>query len=121
MNKDNIIYWTATGIIALMMGFSGVAYFTVPNMPAEFAKTGFPDFFRVELGIAKIIGVLALVLPMIPIKIKDAAYAGFGIVLVSASVAHAGIGDEVAKIVTSLVILGILAVPYIYLHKKTTV
>ncbi len=121
MNKNNIIYWTTTSIIALMMGFSGVAYLTNPDIKVEFAKTGFPDFFRVELAVAKILGVLVLVLPMIPTKIKDAAYAGFGIVLISAAVAHAGIGDDATKVSTPLVVMGILAVSYIYLHKKVAV
>ncbi len=120
MNKNKIIYWISTGIISAMMLFSAYNYFTNPDMKAAFAHTGFPDFFRVELGIAKIVGVIALLLPMTPIRIKEWAYAGFGIVLISAAVAHYSLGDPMANVITPLVILGILGVSNIYSHKLQT-
>jgi DoxX-like family len=117
MNKNKIIYWVSTGIISAMMLFSAYNYFANPDMKAAFAHTGFPDFFRVELGIAKIVGVIALLLPMTPVRVKEWAYAGFGIVLISAAVAHYALGDPAANVITPLVILGILAVSNIYSNK----
>ena len=50
-------------------------------------------YFKAELTIAKILGVLALVIPAVPVKVKEFAYAGFAITLVSAAIAHFGRGD----------------------------
>src|SRR5436190_12633098 len=118
MKKNNIIFWTSTGIIALMMGFSGFSYFTNPEVVDGFKQMGFPDYFRVELGIAKIAAVIALVIPQIPKRIKEWAYVGLGIVFISASVAHFGHGDTIDKIITPMVIMAILAVSYIYKEKR---
>ena len=120
MKKEAIIYWAATGLISLMMLFSGYSYFMNPEMKAAFAHTGFPDFFRVELGAAKILGVAALLLPMVPAVVKNFAYAGFAIVLASAAFTHFSIGDPISAVMTPLVILGILAVSYIYSGKLAT-
>jgi hypothetical protein len=120
MKKNQIIYWATTGLFCLMMAFSASQYFMNPEMAEGFKKIGFPDFFRIELGVAKLLGVLALLIPMVPNKIKEWAYAGFGIVLISAAVAHISVPDEnTMKAVISVVVFGIvLAVSNIYLYKK---
>lgn len=121
MKKNNIIFWTSTGIIALMMAFSAFSYFTNPQVVDGFKQMGFPDYFRVELGVAKILAVLALVIPQIPNRIKEWAYAGLGIVFISASIAHSGHGDTIDKVITPMVVLAILAVSYIYKEKRAAV
>ena len=52
---------------------------------------GFPVYFKIELTLAKILGVLALVIPAVPFKVKEFAYLGFAITLVSASIAVDGV------------------------------
>ena len=120
MNKNKIIYWVTTGIISFMMLFSAYGYFTSPDMKAAFVHLGFPDYFRMELGVFKILGVAALLLPMIPSRIKEWAYAGFGLVFISAFIAHYSSGDPASAFITPLVMLGILAVSYTYSSKLTT-
>ena len=66
MKKDNIIYWVTTGLIGAMMLFSAYNYFTNAEMKAAFVHLGFPDYFRIELGVAKIFGVLALLISAVP-------------------------------------------------------
>jgi DoxX-like family len=117
MNKNNIIYWVTTGLFGAMMLFSGYSYFANPEVGAMFAKTGFPDFFRTELGAAKIIGALALLIPQVPARVKEWAYVGFGILLLSASYTHFSLGDPAQNIITPLVFLVVLAVSNIYLNK----
>ena len=117
MKKERIIYWSTTGILALMMLFSAYSYFTAAEVVDGFKKMGFPDFFRVELGVAKVLGALVLIIPKIPSRVKEWAYAGFGITFISASIAHYKMGDLPVHIVTPLIFLGILAVSNIYLHK----
>ena len=121
MKKNKIIYWVATGIIALLMVFSAYNYLTNPQMAEGFKHLGFSDYFRVELAVAKIFGALVLIIPAIPVRIKEWAYAGFGITFISASIAHASIGDAAAMAITPIVFLIILIISNIYLHKVNKV
>ena len=117
MKKNKIIYWTSTSIISAMMLFSAFGYFTNEDMKNGFIHLGFPSYFRIELGIAKIIGALALLIPMIPLKLKEYAYAGFYLVFISAIIAHLASGDAVSVVITPIVMLGILSVSYMYYKK----
>ena len=84
---------------------------------SAFGHLGFPDYFRVELGTLKILGALALLLPMTPAKIREFAYFGFGLVFLSASHAHFSSGDGMGAVVPPLVFLAILTVSYMYKDK----
>jgi uncharacterized membrane protein YphA (DoxX/SURF4 family) len=116
MKTTKIIYWVSTSIVGLMMLFSAYAYFTNPDVQAGFTKMGFHNFFRIELGIAKLIGAIVLLTP-IAARIKEWAYAGFTITFISAFIAHTSMGDPLANAITPLVILAILIVSYISYHK----
>ena len=118
MKKNNIIYWTATSLFSIMMLFSASMYFTSPEVKAGFIKMGFHDAFRIELGLAKIIGALVLMIPVFKGSIKEWAYAGFGITLISASILHASIGDPVSNIVSPIIFLGVLAASHIFWKKR---
>ena len=61
-------------------------------MAAEFTHLGFPAYFRVQLSWAKLLGVVLLLAP-VPARLKEWAYAGFAINLVSALIAHLAVGD----------------------------
>ncbi len=117
MKKNRIIYWIATGILGAMMLFSAFGYLTNEGMKAAFVHLGFPAYFRVELAIAKIIGVLVLLIPIIPKEIKDMAYVGFAITFISAFVAHTSSGDPLSVAIMPLIFLGILVVSFIYNNK----
>ncbi len=90
-------YWISTVLFALQMSFTAYAQLRLPQVAQMFAHLGFPDYFRVELSWAKLAGVAALLLPIIPARIKEWAYAGFAITLVSALFAHLSVGDGVAQ------------------------
>lgn len=117
MKRDRIIYWVATAIVALILGFSGTMYFISPDMKGAFVHLGFPDYFRVELGIAKLIAVPLLLIPQVPHWLKEWVYVGVGIDLVSAAIAHASSGDPASAVITPLVFFGFLIVSYVYYHK----
>ncbi|WP_298148326.1 DoxX family protein [Flavobacterium sp.] len=117
MNKNKIIYWTTTGIISAMMLFSAFGYFTNEEMKAAFVHLGFPDYFRIELGVLKVLGALALILPHVPNKIKSFAYFGFAVTFVSAFIAHTASGDSISVAVAPIVFLTILGVSYYYQDK----
>lgn len=105
-----IAYWVATALFAAMMTASAVMYLTQPAMAEAFRHLGFPAYFRVELAVAKLLGVAALLAP-VPPRVREWAYAGFGITLVSAAIAHASV-DGLAAIAPPLVAAVLLAVSY---------
>jgi uncharacterized membrane protein YphA (DoxX/SURF4 family) len=91
MKPIKILYWVVTSVFALMMIYSGVLYLTSPEMEQAFTQMGFPSFLRVELGVAKIVGSIVLLAP-VPARLREWAYAGFTINLVSALIAHISLG-----------------------------
>src|SRR5712675_3183264 len=114
--KDRIIGWTATGIVCAVMVYSIVNFTLFDRFPfpeGGFVHLGLPKYFRTELTIAKALGVLALLIPGVPAKIREFAYFGFAITLVSASFAHFSSGDariSVLFVVDPLIFLGLLGV-----------
>lgn len=116
MKSTKIMYWTLTAIIAIMMIMSAYAYFTNDHVKDTFTHLGFPDYFRIELAVAKIAGALVLLLP-VSRMVKEWAYAGFAINFVSGFIAHAASGDPFTEWVGSLVFLTLLAASYFFYHK----
>ena len=87
-----IAFWIATALFCLQMGFTAYAQLRLPQVAQAFTHLGFPGYFRVELSWAKFVGI-ALLLAPVPARLKEWAYAGFAITLVSALVAHVSVGD----------------------------
>ena len=85
-------YWIATALLCLQMGFTAYAQLSLPQVAEAFRHLGFPDYFRMELAWAKLLGV-ALLLAPVPARLKEWAYAGFAITLASALIAHFSVGD----------------------------
>jgi hypothetical protein len=117
MKKDKIIYWATTGIIAAIMLWSAYSFSFNEEMKGGFGHLGLPGWFRIELSVAKATGVLALVIPMVPNRIKEFAYFGFALTTSSACIAHLSSGDGFLRSLEPLVFLGILIVSYLY-HQK---
>ena len=117
MNKNSIPYWALTGLVSAFMVFSAVMYLTADQMAAAFRHLGFPDYFRVELAIAKLIGAAALLLP-VPPRIKEWTYAGFGITFVSAFIAHTSSGDPMAAASAPVIALLVLMGSYVTYHRR---
>ncbi len=100
-------------------------HFPFPNGPeGAFVHLGLPQYFKMEFTTAKILGVLALLIPNVPFKIKEFAYFGFGITLISASIAHFARGDarlSVLFIIDPLFFLSLLIVSYFYFEKSHSI
>ena len=92
MSRNKIAFWVVTGLFCLQMGFTAYAQLRLPQVADAFTHLGFPPYFRVELSLAKLAGILLLVAP-VPSRLKEWAYAGFAITLVSALIAHFAAGD----------------------------
>ncbi len=117
MKKEKIIYWVSTGIVAAVMLWSAYNFTFNPVMKDAFAHLGLPNWFRIELTIAKLLGSIALLLTIIPRKLKEFVYFGFGITLISASVAHLSSGDSIWLEAGHSFFLISLIVSYLYYQK----
>ena len=87
-----VAYWIVTALFCLQMGFTAYAQLRLPVVAEAFTHLGFPAYFRVELSLAKLLGVALLLAPA-PLRLKEWAYAGFAINIVSALIAHISVGD----------------------------
>ena len=88
MKKDKIIYWTATTIIALFEGVMPALTSQTELAKEGIRHLGYPEYFGTALVVFKILGVLALVIPQIPKRVKEWAYAGFAFDFIFATISH---------------------------------
>jgi hypothetical protein len=95
MNRSKgmlIGFWVVTAIFCLQIGFTVYAQLNLPQVADAFRHFGFPDYFRVQLAWAKLIGIAILLLP-VPARLKEWAYAAFAINIVFAVTTHLSVGD----------------------------
>ena len=120
-------FWIVTALFCLEMSFT--AYYELLRLPEAaqaFSRLGFSAAsFRVELSWAKVVGVAALLVPMIPARgaiyvIKEWAYAGFAINLVSAIIAHLSISDRPAALAPSSITSVLWALSYFFWRRLQT-
>lgn len=117
---NKIIFWTATIIIFL---FEGVmpAFTSQTELAKEGIRhLGYPEYFGNALVIFKILGALILVIPQLPNRIKEWAYAGFTFDFLFASISHFTVDGFDFQTILPLILLAILMVSYIYFHKLNT-
>jgi len=114
MKKPTTVHWIVTGAISSFMLFS--AYYSGSH-PVEFGQMGFPNYFRIELTVAKIIGALLLLVPAVPVRVREWIYACFGVVLVSAFIAKLNSGYPLSGLVEPLSVLALMAGALAYLDK----
>ncbi|GAA0558555.1 DoxX family protein [Chitinophaga japonensis] len=95
------------GITIFLSAFMLFTAFYSLSMKEAFRALGFPDYFRIELNVLKMIGAVLLLFPQTPARVRQWVYAGFGIVLISASTAHFCSGDPFYRGLFPLIDLGI--------------
>jgi|HubBroStandDraft_6_1064221.scaffolds.fasta_scaffold562433_1 hypothetical protein len=111
---NTIFYWISTAIFCLEMTFTAY-YELLPQGAQAFLRLGFAaGAFRMELSLAKLVGVVVLLIPIIPARLKEWAYAGFAINLVSAIIAHLSISDRPAALVPSSITSVLWALSYFF-------
>jgi uncharacterized membrane protein YphA (DoxX/SURF4 family) len=94
MEKRNlIVYWIATALLSFGMLASGLAQiFHSKDMIDLITPLGYPPYILYIIGIWKILGVIALLVPGFKL-LKEWAYAGFFFVMTGALISHLAIGD----------------------------
>jgi uncharacterized membrane protein YphA (DoxX/SURF4 family) len=114
MKKNTIIFWVATIIIFLMEGIMPIStlLFAPQYTNAGTKPLGYPDYFAVALILCKFLGSLAILLPQVPAKLKEWAYAGLTFNLLFAVLSHVIVDKNIGYILMPLVVLLILAISY---------
>ena len=107
------IYWISTSLITLFLLWSAYSYFFVPAAIEGIRELGFPDFFRIQLGILKLIAGLILIFPISYQPLKEWAYAGVGLFLLTALVAHLAHRDPWTINFLLLLLMAILICSYV--------
>ncbi|MWW25189.1 DoxX family protein [Algibacter lectus] len=112
-----IIYWSSTVIVSVFLLLSSYSYIFSKSTIDGIKELGFPDFFRIELAVLKFIAAILLIIPMAPLQLKEWTYAGVGLFLLTALVAHIKHKDSIFIMVLLVVLMGVLMVSNIYMNK----
>lgn len=120
MKKEKAIYWTATIFIFLLEGVMPALTSQTELAKEGIRHLGYPVYFGNALVVCKIIGAIALVLPQLPKRLKEWAYAGFTFDFIFAAISHGAVDGLTGQTFFPLIVLGILSVSYFYHHQLNT-
>jgi uncharacterized membrane protein YphA (DoxX/SURF4 family) len=112
--RNKIIYWISTLWLALGMLSTGVVQLLKPEEEiAKITHLGYPVYFLTILGVWKILGVVAVLVPKFP-RLKEWAYAGFFFAMSGALISHVALGDSAGEIFPSLLLLILTAASWYF-------
>ncbi|RZL50157.1 MAG: DoxX family protein [Pedobacter sp.] len=115
MNKRNkIIYWVTTAFLSFAMMAGGIQQMLqIGGYNAIISKLGYPLYFLSILGIWKILGVMAILIPKFPL-VKEWAYAGFFFVMSGAAISHFALAQAFAEVLPSLILLIVVVLSWYF-------
>jgi hypothetical protein len=106
--RNKIIYWISTVWLALGMVSTGVVQLFKVKTGAggadSITELGYPVYLLTILGVLKILGVIAVLIPKFPL-LKEWAYAGFFFVMSGAIFSHIAVGNSMKDIAPALLLL----------------
>ncbi|MFF3923789.1 DoxX family protein [Paenibacillus lactis] len=112
--RNKMIYWIATTWLALGMLSAGIVQLMKMDAEVEMMKhLGYPSYFLIILGVSKILGVIAILIPKFPL-LKEWAYAGFFFTMSGAIISHIGLGDSFGEIYQSLLLFILTGVSWYF-------
>ena len=117
MKNQKLFFWISTGLIALFEGVMPALTSQTELAKEGITHLGYPLYFGNALVIFKVLGVLALIIPAIPKRIKEWAYAGFAFDFVFAAISHGAVDGINGNTFFPFIVLAVLAVSYISYHK----
>lgn len=114
MKKYKILFWIATLIIFLWEGIMPLStvFFAPDYVTAGTKPLHYPDYFAYALIIFKVLGATALIIPAVPARLKEWAYAGLTFSLIFAVISHAVVDGNVVYILLPLIAMTLLAISY---------
>jgi len=112
-----ILYWSSTIFVALFLFMDGIGGVTRQQAGVDVMQhLGYPIYALSIFGIAKLLGVIAIVQNRFK-TIKEWAYAGFTINFIGAAMSRAFVGDSIGEIIFPIIALAILFIPYFFWKK----
>jgi uncharacterized membrane protein YphA (DoxX/SURF4 family) len=106
------VYWISTILAAGLLFIGGILFITQGEHQVEEMKNlGYPVYFLIFLGVGRILGAIAIVIPRFP-RLKEWAYAGFVFDLIGAAASHAFAGDSPVQIASPLIFLVLVVVSW---------
>ena len=118
MKKTNILYWSFTGLFALVMTLSAIPNILVmPDSVTMFSGLGYPTYLVPFLGVAKLLGAVTILIPGFSI-LKEWAYAGLFFDLTGATYSAIMVSGLLPEMAGMLIFFGLFALSYIYYHKR---
>lgn len=116
-----ILFWIVNGLFAALMLFSAIPdIINAPDAVKFMTILGYPTYFTPFIGVAKVIGVIAILIPGFP-RLKEWAYAGLCFDLIGATYSVIAVGTPFKDFWLMFVFLGFAAAAYITYRKKTAV
>lgn len=119
MKKVNLFYWIVTGLFAAFMIFSSISNVTSSPEAVQFLSDhlGYPKYIIPFLGVAKILGAIALLLPQLR-RLKEWAYAGLFFDLAGGFYSLLLVEGAKLHVMLMLIFIGVLFASYFLWHKK---
>ena len=112
--RGKIIYWIATGWLALGMVSTGIVQLIkLEEEVAKMAQLGYPSYVLTLLGSWKILGTVAVLVPKFPL-LKEWAYAGFFFNMSGAVVSHLVSGSEPKELFGPMLLLVLTVVSWYF-------
>lgn len=112
--RDKIIYWVATIWLSLGMVSGGIfQLMKMEDAVNNFKHLGYPEYLLTLLGIWKLLGVIAILIPKYPV-LKEWAYAGFFFAMTGALVSHLIMGDPFGETFPSVFTLILVIVSWYF-------
>jgi hypothetical protein len=119
MKKTNILYWTFTGLFAFMMFGSAIpdVFSAADAVKGMHDGLGYPLYFIPFIGVAKVLGVAAILVPGFA-KIKEWAYAGLSFDLIGATFSIIASGGALANWAFMILPLTVAFCSYFFYRKR---
>lgn len=117
MKNQKLLFWISTGLIALFEGVMPALTSQTELAKEGITHLGYPLYFGNALVIFKVLGVLSLIIPAVPKRIKEWAYAGFAFDFIFAAISHGAVDGINGNTFFPFIVLAVLAVSYVSYHK----
>ena len=117
MKGIKAVYWTTLAVIVVWLGIGPLFAYDDPTSIAVILHLGYPRYFPVLITCFKVLGVLAIVIPRVPDRIKEWAYAGLTFDLLCAIIGFIVIDGYAPHMLLPITALAILMTNYICFSK----
>jgi len=117
MKKIKIIYWASTILFVLFMGSTAIPdVLSTTEAVAFMTQLGYPLYFVPFIGVLKLLGCIALLVPGFR-RVKEWAYAGFAFDLIGAIYSAVAVSGFDIRMLFMILPIGLMILSYVYFHK----